>query len=53
MKRISPDIPTGCGLWQKLDKIMMWLNEQVQSTSKTILNYCDESDQVSFVTKTK
>lgn len=52
-KLISPDIPIGCGLWQKPNKTMMWPNRQMWYTSKMILNCYDRSDQVLFVMKTK
>ena len=34
----------GCILWWQLDRTTMWLNIQMRSTLRTILNYRDQSD---------
>ena len=44
--RLSWSIELGSSLWQKLDRIMMWLDVQVQSTLKMILNYQDRSNRM-------
>ena len=42
---------TGCSLWWKLDKTMMWPIVQEWSTLKMKLNYQDQSERVSTMTK--
>ena len=42
-----------CSMWRKLDRTLTWLIVQVQSTSKTKLNYQDLFDQVLSMTKTR
>ena len=53
MKLSFRDQSTRYNLWRKLDKTMTWLNGQVRSTPKTILNYRDWLDRVSYMIKTR
>lgn len=46
-------IKSGTICYKKTNKTMTWLIIQVQSTLKTTLTYCDESNQVWSMTKTR